>query len=84
MAEVTVVGRLAAENNVLRHDEARMRNYEMAQLVAAAHHAPDKIPAFKPTGDETSPSGLPQELQDEIDDIRGRAFLRAVSVVVSN
>jgi hypothetical protein len=32
------------------HDDARARNYEFAGLISYAHHNPQKMPKFEPTG----------------------------------
>lgn len=36
---------------MLEHDEARIRNYELAGLISYAQHDPKKMPKFQPTAD---------------------------------
>ena len=34
------------------HDDERIRNFELANLITYAHHNPKKMPRYKPTEDK--------------------------------
>jgi hypothetical protein len=53
------------------HEAARMRNYELAQLIGFAVHDPKKMPKYEPSPD---PRAKKKEVSTEADEARVRAF----------
>lgn len=44
------------KRRVRDHDDERVRNYELAGLIAYAQHDPKNMPTFKATGDDRAQS----------------------------
>ena len=51
------------------HEAARIRNYELANLLTFAQHDPKKMPQYKPV------SAKPQPSSDEVQQARARGAL---------
>lgn len=45
-AEIEIILRGEYKKQLRDHDEARVRNYELAQWISYAHHNPSKMPKF--------------------------------------
>ncbi|MEM9786794.1 MAG: hypothetical protein AAF801_09865 [Pseudomonadota bacterium] len=45
----------------IAHDDARMRNHELSQLMGFAFHEPKKLPKFKPTETQVQKQAKAQE-----------------------
>lgn len=60
--QISLVLNCYADRRIKEHDEARLRNFEMAQLIAYAFHSPKTMPKFKPT---SAPSG-PKEDEEGV------------------
>ena len=70
-AEIAVRARcLSVQRRLREHDEARMRNHELAAWVGIAINNPKKFPKFAPTGQ----AGKKKEASTQVDDERVRAF----------
>ena len=55
--------------DVKDHEAARIRNYELANLLTFAQHDPKKMPGYKPVG------AKPQPISDEVQQARARGAL---------
>ncbi len=53
------------------HETARIRNYELANLIAIAQHDPKKMPGYKPV------SGKPQPLSGKLQQAKARGAMIA-------
>jgi hypothetical protein len=53
------------------HEAARIRNYELANLIAFAQHDPKKLPGYKPV------SGKPQPASDPVQQVRAHGAMIA-------
>ena len=51
------------ERSLQEHEEARMRNFELANLISFAQHAPKKIPKYKPSSE---PAAKPKGEADQV------------------
>jgi hypothetical protein len=51
------------------HEAARIRNYELANLLTFAQHDPKKMPGYKPV------SAMPQPASDELQQARARGAM---------
>lgn len=49
------------KHRLREHDEARMRNYELAHWVSYAHHDPSKMPKFQASDEGDKSDALAQE-----------------------
>ncbi|KPU83697.1 hypothetical protein JI58_07930 [Marinosulfonomonas sp. PRT-SC04] len=55
-------------------ERARIRNFEMAGLIAIAHHDPKKMPDYKPHGEK------PKPVSDEANQARARGAFIALAL----
>ena len=50
-AEIMVILEGDYKRRMREHDDARVRNYELANWISYAHHEPNKMPKFQATPD---------------------------------
>jgi len=73
-AEITRILEAAIRRDERDHEEARIRNYELANLIAFAHHDPKKMPEYKPIASK------PEAMSDEVQQARARGAFIALAL----
>jgi hypothetical protein len=71
--EVLTVLAGAAKRRLRDHDDARVRNHELAMWISHAFHDPKKMPKFDPTPDRGGDKGA-RPVVNEADNARVRAW----------
>ncbi|ARU02968.1 hypothetical protein [Yoonia vestfoldensis] len=73
IAEIVLVLEGEHKRQIGQHDQARMRNYELAHWLTFAQHDPKKMPKFEPTAPVADPHASKVK-SDEADQAQVRGF----------
>lgn len=70
--EITLILRGSAAKMQAENELARQRNYELAQLIAYAHHDPSKMPEY-------NDGSKKPEVPDDVAQMKVRAYFMAMA-----